>query len=112
MPAEEMPAEKLPAEKMPAEKMPAEKMPAPAQSAPSREEIARILKDVIRIHRRGLGKIYGEAGDELDYNLEEPIKKGEEMAKILIARMGCPRPIAKDLTVLTLYDVIIFIGMF
>ena len=79
---------------------------------PDYQEIGERLKDVIRKHRKGLRKMYGETEDELDKNLKSPIKRGEEMAKRLITQMGCPRAIAKDLAVLTLYDVAILICMF
>jgi len=67
---------------------------------------------VITNRQRGLGKLYGETEAELDRRLEAPIKKGEEMARKLITETGCPLEIAKDLTVLTLYDVAILIGIF
>ncbi|PUU80831.1 hypothetical protein B9Z19DRAFT_1106808 [Tuber borchii] len=53
--------------------------------------------------------MYGETEDELNKNLEAPIKRGEEMARKLITEMGCSREVAKDLAVLTLYDVAILI---
>ena len=80
-------------------------------SIPNSQKIGRRLKDLISNHQRGLGKIYGETDAELDQRLETPIKKGEEMARKLITEMGCPLEIAKDLTVLALYDVAILIGM-
>lgn len=80
-------------------------------SIPDSRKIGRWLKDVIKNHQRDLRKMYGETEDELNRNLEVPIKKGEEMARKLITEMGCPPEIAKDLAVLTLYDVAILISM-
>lgn len=62
-------------------------------------------------HQKDLRKIYGETEAELNKSLRAPIRKGGEMARKLI-EMGCPLEIAKDLTVLTLYDVAILISMF
>jgi len=70
------------------------------------------LKDVITNHRKGLQKMYGETEAELDKCLEMPTKRGDEMARKLIKEMGCNGMVAKDLSVLTLYDVAILIGMF
>lgn len=81
-------------------------------SIPNTQEIGKRFKDVIMNHRQGLRKMYGETEAELNQGLKSPIIKGETMARMLIAEMGCPRAIAKDLTVLTLYDVAILIGMF
>ncbi|PUU80852.1 hypothetical protein B9Z19DRAFT_1106818 [Tuber borchii] len=53
--------------------------------------------------------MYGGTGAELDKSLKVPIKRGEGMARKLVADMGCPLEVAKDLTVLTLYDVAILI---
>lgn len=77
---------------------------------PNSKEIAGKLKDLIMKQRKSLMKMYGGEEAELDKRLKEPIKTGEEMAEKLIGK-GCPRVIAKDLTVLTLYDVAILIGM-
>ena len=79
---------------------------------PSGEEIREKLKDLIVNRREGLKNMYGKTENELNKNLEAPIKKGEEMARRLITDMRCSREIAKDLTVLTLYNVAILIGMF
>ena len=62
--------------------------------------------------RRCLKNMYGRTEEELNEILEGPINRGEEMARNLVLEMGCPCLIAKDLTVLTLYDVAILIGMF
>jgi len=70
------------------------------------------LKDVITNHRKGLQKMYGGTGAELDKCLEMPTKRGDEMARNLTKEMGCNGMVAKDLSVLTLYDVAILIGMF
>ena len=78
---------------------------------PTRENIDRKLKELITKDRKGLKNMYGEK-EELNKNLVEPIKRGEEMAKRLITEMGCTREIAIELTVLTLYDLAILIGMF
>ena len=119
--AEKLAVEKLAVEKWAAEKwavakLAAEKLAAvegPREnSIPDYQEIGERLKDLIRKHRKGLQKMYGETEDELDKNLESPIKRGEEMANRLITEMRCPRAIAKDLAVLTLYDVAILICMF
>jgi len=79
---------------------------------PSGEKIGERLKDLITSGRKGLKNMYGETEDELNKNLEAPIKRGEEMARKLITEMGCSREIATDLAVLTLYDVAILICMF
>ena len=79
---------------------------------PNREEIGQWLKDSIINQRKGLQKMYGETESVLDEALQAPIEKGEEMARKLIMEMGCPYEVAKDLTVLTLYDVAILIGIF
>ncbi|PUU80840.1 hypothetical protein B9Z19DRAFT_1078446 [Tuber borchii] len=46
---------------------------------------------------------------ERNLKVNVPIRRGEEMARKLVADMGCPLDIAKRLTVLTLYDVAILI---
>jgi len=74
-------------------------------------QISEWLKDVIINHRKGLQKMYGETEAELNESLEVPIKRGEEMARKLVT-MGCNIEVAKNLTLLTLYDVAILIGMF
>ena len=79
---------------------------------PSGEEIGEKLKDFIGRRGQGLRNMYGQPGGEQNGKLEGPIRKGEEMAKILIREMGCTGEVAKDLTVLTLYDVAILIGTF
>ena len=79
---------------------------------PNGEEIRRRLKDLIMKERKGLQKMFGDTEAELDEGLTAPIKRGEEMARKLVNKMGCNRMIAKELTVLTLYDVAILIGMF
>jgi len=56
--------------------------------------------------------MYGKTQDELDKSLEDPIRRGEEMARKLITEMECGVEMAKDLTVLTLYDLAILIGIF
>jgi len=79
---------------------------------PNSEQIGERLKDFIINQRKGLQKMYGGTEPVLDEALQAPIEKGEEMARKLIMEMGCPYEVAKDLTVLTLYDVAILIGMF
>jgi len=79
---------------------------------PSGEEIGERLKDLIMNCRKGLKNMYGETEEELGKYLGAPIQRGEEMARKLITEMRCGREVAKDLTVLTLYDVAILIGMF
>ena len=79
-------------------------------SIPTAEQVSERLKDIIINHRKGLQKMYGETELELDRNLKVQIKKGEEMARNLI-RMGCNIEVAKNLTLLTLHDVAILIGM-
>ena len=74
------------------------------------KEISNILKDVIMNHRKGLQNIYGRT--DLDGTLRMQIKKGVEMVRSLTSEMACDRETAKDLTVLTLYNVAILIGMF
>ena len=113
--AEKLVAEKLAAEKVVGEKPAAEKsvLQEPEDKfIPTSEEIGKRLKDLIRKDRKGLQKMYGETEAELDENLKEKIEKGEEMAGRLINEMGCDAEVAKDLTVLTLYDVAILIGMY
>ena len=79
---------------------------------PRGSKIRERLKDLIMNRRKGLKNMYGETEDELNESLKVPIKRGEEMEKWLIAEKKCPGEIAKDLTVLTLYDVAILIGTF
>lgn len=55
--------------------------------------------------------MYGKAGDGPNRGLKMTIRTGVEMATKLITEMGCPPGVAKDLSVLTLYDVAILIGM-
>ena len=74
------------------------------------QQISEWLKYVIINHRKGLRKMYGETEAELDKSLKVPIKRGEEMARRLIT-MGCNFEDAKNLTLLTLYDVAILIGI-
>ena len=78
---------------------------------PNGQSIGERLKYVITNHRKDLRKMYGETEAELDKSLEAPTKRGEEMAGKLIT-MGCNIEVAKNLTLLTLYDVIMLIGMF
>ncbi|PUU80825.1 hypothetical protein B9Z19DRAFT_682455 [Tuber borchii] len=75
---------------------------------PDNEKIREKLKGVITNCQKDLRKIYGETERVLGRRLEAPTKKGVEMAKKLI-EMGCNPEVAKDLTVLTLYDVAILI---
>jgi len=77
---------------------------------PKGQEIGGGLKDMIINGRKGLQKMYGRTKEELDRSLKVPIKRGEEMARKLVTEMGCWPEIARDLTVLTLYDVAILIG--
>lgn len=79
---------------------------------PSREEIGERLKDFIKSCSEGLKDMYGQTEDEQNRRLEGPIIRGEEMARVLVREMGCISEVAKDLAVLTLYDVAILIGMF
>ena len=79
-------------------------------SVPTGQQISEWLKNVIITHRKGLQKMYGETETELDKSLEVPIRKGEEMVRKLVT-MGCNIEVAKNLTLLTLYDVSILIGM-
>jgi len=103
-------AEKVAAEKPAAEKSVADE---PRENPiPNGEQIGEWLKDVITNHRKGLRKMYGETEEELDKCLKALIEQGEEMARKLIDYMKCTPAVAKDLTVLTLYDVAILIGMF
>ena len=74
------------------------------------EQVGEKLKDVIINHRKGLQKMYGKTEAELDKCLKAAIERGEEMVRRLIM-MGCNIEVAKDLTLLTLYDVAILIGM-
>ena len=74
------------------------------------QRAAEKLKDAIINHRKGLQKMYEGTEAELDKNLKMPIKMGGEMVGNLI-EMGCDGTVAGDLSVLTLYDVAILIGM-
>ena len=51
--------------------------------------------------------MYGKKHGELDKSLEDPIKRGEEMARNLITEMECGVEITKDLTVLRPYKLAI-----
>ena len=73
--------------------------------------IGEKFKDLIMNRRKGLKNMYGRTEDELNTSLEALIRRGEVMEKNLI-EMGCTGEIAKELTVLTLYDVAILIGTF
>jgi len=96
----------------PAAEKPAVEQPK-ANLVPDDEEIGNRLRDLMKQDRKGLQKIYNVNGEEeLDKILKDPIKKGVEMASKLIEEKECSFEIAKDLTVLTLYDVAILIGMF
>ena len=76
-----------------------------------RGEIGNKLWDVIINHRQSWQNIYGSTEDELNKSLEGPIKQGEEMTQMLTDGTGCSNEVAKDLAVLTLYDLAILIGM-
>ncbi|KAG0641319.1 hypothetical protein HOY80DRAFT_902534 [Tuber brumale] len=78
-------------------------------SVPDGKEIHKMLKDVIMEIRPSLQNMYGKTEAELNKSLEVLVGKGEEMARKLIRDMGCTREVAKELTVLTLYDVAILI---
>ena len=54
--------------------------------------------------------MYGETEADLDKILKVLITRGEEMARKLVI-MGCNSEDAKNLTLLTLYDVATLIGM-
>jgi len=98
----------------PAGGKPAAEKPAaeqPKAKVPDDKEIGNRLKDLIKNNRKGLQKIYSGEESELEKILKDPIKKGVEMARQLIQEEKCSFEIAKDLTVLTLYDIAILIGM-
>ena len=80
--------------------------------APSGKEVGKRLSDFIERGGDGLKNMYFEAGGKPNGWLKQGIKCGEGMAKKLITEMGCTGEVAKDLTVLTLYDVAILIGAF
>ena len=106
-------AERLEAERLEAERLEAERVEAKRREAEvSSLQIGERLRCLIMDRRKGLQKMYGETEAELDKSLRAPIEKGVEMARKLVSEMGCSVEIAKDLTVLTLYDVAILIGMF
>ena len=112
---ENLAIDKLVAEKPAAEKRAGEKSVAgePRENPiPNGEQIGEWLRDIITNHRKGLRKMYGETEEELGKCLKALIEQGEEMARRLIDNMGCAAAVAKELTVLTLYDVAILIGMF
>ena len=117
--AEKLAAKKLAAEKLVAEKRAAEKRAAGKSVAgeprenpiPNGEQIGEWLRDIITSHRKGLRKMYGETEEELGKCLKALIEQGEEIARRLIDDMKCTATVAKDLTVLTLYNVAILIGM-
>ena len=83
----------------------------PTNLFPDSEEIGNRLRDLIKKDRKGLQKIYSGEESELEKILKDPIKNGVEMARQLIQEEKCSFEIAKDLTVLTLYDIAILIGM-
>jgi len=56
-----------------------------------------------------LQNMYGKIEAELNKSLAVAIKRGEIMARRLILEMGCGYEVAKELTVLTLYDMAILI---
>ena len=69
-----------------------------------RERISKRLQEVLQnINEKTKGPLY--------QGLEGSIKKGEKMVSKLV-EMGCCVEVAIDLTVLTLFDVAILIGMF
>ena len=122
---ERLEAERLETERLAAERQEAERLETGRQEVERLEaeglEIDRLtpllqinakLRNMIRDQRKGLQKMYGETEAELDKSLWAPSKRGEEMARKLINEMGCAAEVAKDLTVLTLYDVAILIGTF
>ena len=116
--AERLEAERLEAERVEAKRREVERLATEKLEAERREaevsslQIGERLKGLIMDRRKGLQKMYGETEAELDKSLRAPIEKGVEMARKLVSEMGCNVEIAKDLTVLTLYDVAILIGMF
>ncbi|KAG0128936.1 hypothetical protein HOY82DRAFT_506254 [Tuber indicum] len=81
----------------------------PTPTVPDAKEVDDKLKNFIMKDRTGLQNMYGRTEAELNTSLEVPIQRGEEMAGKLIREMGCSYEVAKDLTVLTLYDVAILI---
>jgi len=83
----------------------------PEERPPTGKEISKRFKDLIMKDRRGLQKMYGETEAELDESLRTSIERGEDMARKLINEMGCRLEAAIELTVLTLYDVAILIGV-
>ena len=116
--AERLEAERLEAERVEAKRLEVERLATEKLEAERREaevsslQIGERLKDLIMDRRKGLQRMYGGTEAELDKSLRAPIEKGVEMARKLVSEMGCNVEIAKDLTVLTLYDVAILIGMF
>ncbi|KAG0641321.1 hypothetical protein HOY80DRAFT_1113316 [Tuber brumale] len=81
----------------------------PPSQIPTAEVIGTKLLGVIRRDREGLRNMYGKTEVEWNKTLEAQIKRGEEMARKLIREMECSYEVALDLTVLTLYDVVILI---
>ena len=91
--------------------------PEPESAEPGRRVshgggVGERLKEFIRDRGEGLRNMYGETGDESKRRLRVAIKSGEEMARKLVTEMGCTGEVAKDLAVLTLYDLAILIGAF
>jgi len=89
--------------------------PEPGSAEPGRRVsrgggVGERLKEFIRGRGEGLRNMYGETGDEPKRRLRVAIKSGEEMARKLVTEMGCTGEVAKDLAVLTLYDLAILIG--
>ena len=80
------------------------------KEVPIREMISEGLKNLVG-HRDFLQNIYGNTEEQMDKSLECSIRKGVEMVKTLV-EMKCSVEVAIELTLLTLYDVAILIGMF
>jgi len=83
----------------------------PWRRVPSSREIGDRLQDFIRNGGEGLRNMYDNAGDGPNRGLKMAIRTGEVMATRLITEMECTPGVAKDLSVLTLYDVAILIGI-
>ena len=83
----------------------------PRGRVPSSIEIGDRLLDFISHGGEGLINRYSKAGDGPNRGLKMATRTGEVMVTRLITEMGCTPGVAKDLSVLTLYDMAILIGM-
>ena len=68
------------------------------------------FQDYIEKEKPGLKRFYKwKTQDEFDRYLKDPVARGLAMTEQLMDN-GCPREIAAGLSLLALYDLVIFIG--